>query len=100
MPTDFQILPTESGFSVTGELTFANAQAAIKAFSGLPQSSNLDAVQFDLSGLQAGDSAGLALLLSWRRGYIGSGAKVELTGVHDSLVRLIEISGLAPIFSN
>jgi anti-anti-sigma factor len=99
MASEFHIIATDKGFALVGDLKFSNAQAALRTYSSLKKPVGLSEVEFDLSGLETSDSAGLALLLLWRRAWIESGAKVKMSGAHHALSQLIEISGLSPIFA-
>jgi phospholipid transport system transporter-binding protein len=49
---------------------------------------------FDLSAVQAVDSAAVALLLDWQRSAEARGARLALTGVPQSILSLAQLYGV------
>jgi len=82
MSSSIQINATESGFALAGELKFANAQAALsqaqREFEKLAKPAAGSVLELDLSELHSSDSAGLALLLKWRRDLMERGHQVSM----------------------
>ncbi|WP_330261156.1 STAS domain-containing protein [Streptomyces sp. NBC_00539] len=52
----------------------------------------------DVSAVTFCDSSGLSVLVQLRRRAVGAGGSVVLTRVPGHLLRLLEISGLGPVF--
>lgn len=57
-----------------------------------------DAQTIDLGGLAATDSAGLALLLEWRRQAQAQGRELKFVAAPPRLRDLIRVNGLEPVF--
>ena len=55
---------TESGFSITGEMSFATVNSLLAASSGF-NFTGRPVLDIDLGGITRADSAGLALLVEW-----------------------------------
>jgi phospholipid transport system transporter-binding protein len=75
-------------------LTFQNAQAALE--QGCAALSAGETV-FDLGGIRAVDSSGLALMLAWQRRAQAQGRKLTFVNVPanvDALARLYGVDGL------
>lgn len=76
-----------------GELDIAYSGAVRHAIGALSPS----AVVIDLSRLTFMDASGLSAILGARRAHIASGAKLRITGAHDIVRRLFELTGLAEV---
>ena len=83
-------------YAVRGALTFGTArralQAGVRAFA-----SGQGAIQLDLSGVGASDSAGLAVLIEWLAWGRRSGRQLRFANVPDALqaiARICEIEEL------
>lgn len=78
-------------WSVGGALTVDSAAGVLTASeeAALPESGVVS-----LSGLRAVDSAGVAVLLSWRRRAAAEGKKLAFVDVPPSLVALAELYGV------
>jgi phospholipid transport system transporter-binding protein len=75
-------------------LTFQNAQAALEQGCA---ALNAGETVFDLGGVRAVDSSGLALMLAWQRRAQAQGRKLSFVNVPanvDALARLYGVDGL------
>lgn len=77
------------GYVLAGVL---RAPAVSQLVADLPVSGGVQ--QLDLGGLEAIDSAGLALLLEWQRQLQAAGGELDLVNVPTGLVRLARIGGV------
>jgi len=84
--------PKPGRYVVAGDLTFATVREALRqsppTFGGETQ------IEFDLSGVTAADSAGLALLVEWYRRAAQSGGEAKFSGVPTQVRALAKISDL------
>ena len=83
---------------VKGELTFATASEALAASQGL--FTRKKKLTLDLEGVEATDSAGLALLVEWVGEARRSGCKLKLSHVPKqalALARISEVERLLPL---
>ena len=91
--TGFRIAPDGDGrLAVSGPLDFATAAAALRA--GLALMTGDRAWTIDLSGVTAGDSAGLAVLVEWMSAARARGASVRYASVPAQIVAIARISDL------
>jgi phospholipid transport system transporter-binding protein len=91
--TAFRIEPAGDGrLAARGELGFATAAAALEAGLGLigPQRD----WTVDLSGITAGDSAGLAVLVEWVSAARARGATLRYEAVPAQILAVARISDL------
>lgn len=56
-----------------------------------------DAVTLDLSGVERANSAGVALLLEWRREARRRGIALELAGLPEAVLRVARLSGVEDV---
>ena len=78
-------------YRVEGELTFASIdRQALKSFHFLKGN---ELISIDLSGVQASDSAGLALMIEWIRLARMSRVKLAFKNVPAQLLALAKLSG-------
>lgn len=80
-------------FAVRGELGFATVAAL--AVGALPEFAPGSAVEIQLDGVTQTDSAGLALLMEWRRRAEDAGCRLQFTGAPNALASLAAVSGVA-----
>ena len=91
--TTFRIEPAGDGrLAVSGPLDFANAAAALRA--GLALMGTGRACTIDLSGVTAGDSAGLAVLVEWMSAARERGTSVRYESVPAQVLAIARISDL------
>ena len=91
--TGFRIAPAGDGrLAASGPLDFATAAAALRAGLGLMTGNR--AWTIDLSGVTAGDSAGLAVLVEWMSAARARGASVRYASVPAQIVANARISDL------
>jgi anti-anti-sigma factor len=57
-----------------------------------------ESVELDLAGVEFIDSSGLGTLVQLLKEAARNGASLTLTGVSTSTYRLLEVTGLAPVF--
>jgi phospholipid transport system transporter-binding protein len=89
----FRIEPSGDGrLAASGPLDFATAAAALRAGLGLMTSDR--AWTIDLSGVTAGDSAGLAVLVEWMSAARARGVSVRYETVPAQIVAIARISDL------
>ena len=89
----FHIEPAGEGrLAASGPLDFATAAAALRAGLGLMTGNR--AWTIDLSGVTAGDSAGLAVLVEWMSAAREHGASVRYEAVPAQIVAIARISDL------
>jgi phospholipid transport system transporter-binding protein len=95
---DFRIEPVGEGrLAASGELDFATAAAALQA--GLAAMAQGKAWAIDLSGVTAGDSAGLAVLVEWLSAARARGASVRYEGVPAQILAIARISDLEALLA-
>jgi phospholipid transport system transporter-binding protein len=83
---------------VSGPLTFSSCDALWRALeSGGALRSARSA---DLSGVDAADSAGLALLLAWRAARIEAGGDLQFDAVPQRLRLLARLTGAEPLLDD
>lgn len=58
-----------------------------------------DAVTIDLSGVERANSAGVALLLEWRREAQRRGIALELDGLPEAVLRVARLSGVEDVLA-
>jgi len=80
-------------FAVRGELGFATVAAL--AAGARPEFPPGGAVEIQLDSVTQTDSAGLALLMEWRRRAEDAGCKLQFTGAPAALAALAAVSGVA-----
>lgn len=91
--TAFRIEGASPGrIAASGDLEFATASAALKA--GLDLIGAGKAWTMDLSGITAGDSAGLAVLVEWLSAARARGATLAYVGVPAQVLAIARISDL------
>jgi anti-anti-sigma factor len=88
---DFSVTETADGYRLRGEMTFSTALTALQLMA--PRLSQPRAC-FDLSGVVKADSAGVGLLVEWRRIALKSGCRLRYTGVPESLRAMIRVGGI------
>tara|TARA_Y100001933_G_scaffold21205_1_gene18139 strand:- start:2870 stop:3187 length:318 start_codon:yes stop_codon:yes gene_type:complete len=83
-------------FPVTGAVTFDNLMEIRRAGEATIAEAE-DGVVFDLSGLENGNSAAVALLMAWFRAADRHDRAVAFAGAPAELVSIIELSGLTEV---
>lgn len=85
---------TDGGAVIQGDMTLANASALLAAgVNALKQGTT----HFDLSGVGAIDSSGLAVLFGWLRSARAEGRTVTIANPPPSLKSLAEVYGVAEL---
>jgi len=84
-------------FRITGVMNFDSVQSLNQSASEL--FTPFRQINIDLSGVTYVNSAGLALLLEWKRMAIAEDRKMELRGVPQKLLNIARLSELDGILS-
>lgn len=88
-----ELIPTESGFALKGELDFVSVpdlyERSYKLLSGLSKP-----VTVDLEAVTRSNSAGLALLVAMARHASSSGAALQIKSVPPQLMALVHANKL------
>jgi len=88
---DFSITENQEGFQLHGEMTFSTALTALKLAAPCLRQPK---TRFDLTGVLKADSAGVGLLVEWKRIAIQAGCELRYTGVPESLRAMIRVGGI------
>lgn len=84
---DFELKDLGEGhFSLSGEMTFENAEQILSS-SKSPFSKHAR-LELDCSGVSEADSAGLALLLEWKSWFLKRRGEIHYSGLPDSIVAI------------
>jgi ABC-type transporter Mla MlaB component len=90
-PVDFSITETREGYQLHGEMTFFTALTALKLAAPCLRQPK---TRFDLSGVLKADSAGVGLLVEWKRIAMQAGCELRYAGVPESLRAMIRVGGI------
>ena len=91
MAADFRFETLGEGrFSLKGSLTFATVTSVLEASKELFGEAR--AIKVDLSNVQEGDSAGLALLLEWINWARAYGREIHYLGIPAPILAIARIS--------
>lgn len=82
----------DGSFKLLGELSFASANLALQQTATLFTSA--EAIVFDLVEIGRVDSAGVALLLEWRRSAHECGGMLDFVNPPDQLRAIAHVSGV------
>ncbi|MFC7615875.1 STAS domain-containing protein [Actinokineospora soli] len=80
-----------------GELDYETSPEFVAVVDGVPVSGGV--VELDLSGVPFCDSAGLAALVHAYRRVSGGGGELRVIGIDPRLLRMLEMTGLAHLFT-
>lgn len=80
----------EKGFGIHGNLAFLNVSDLVKKGNKLINQLDVNTVQIDLSDVERIDSAGIALLLAWKRECLSAKKTCQLQGASQQAISLIE----------
>ncbi len=92
----FAVTDTAEGWSIAGEIDASTVPLLVDAFERLPEHDG--AVVLDLHDVSFIDSSGLRVLISLVERAREDGRTVEIANPSNSVVRLLEITGLAGMF--
>ncbi|GGS38580.1 MULTISPECIES: STAS domain-containing protein [Actinokineospora] len=84
--------------SVSGEVDLATAADLERTLSETMAGSSAATIEVDLSQVEFMDSAGLRVLVAARKQAEDAGRTLRLRAPHERVRRIIEITGLAPVF--
>jgi phospholipid transport system transporter-binding protein len=92
-----QVLRADDGrWVLAGPLTINNVAAVLAASVGVPLPTT---GRVDLKGVDPVDSAGVAVLLEWKRRGIAEGVKLAFENVPPTMVSLAELYGVDELLS-
>lgn len=94
--TAFELAELGDGhYALTGELSFATAQPALKATARLFKGKkSADHLSFDLDGITRTDSAGTALLIEWLRAAEQAGKQLRYLRPPENLRAMARVAGI------
>ena len=92
-----RILSIEQGLQVEGDLVYATLSDVDKCSSRLLSEYQGESVHIDCTKLNRLDSAGIALLLEWKRWCLQNNKQFKLVGVKEKATSLISTYKLADI---
>jgi anti-sigma B factor antagonist len=92
----FTVTSTATGWSISGEIDASTAPRLVEAVEQLPGHDG--AIVLDVKDVSFIDSSGLRVLIALAERARGEGRTVELDNPSTSVVRLLEITGLADMF--
>ena len=85
----------DGGFTVSGPLTFDSVAGLLRRADGL--FAGVSSIRLDLSAVSVADSAGLALLLEWRRLAISRRAEIEFVNVPAQMLAIADTTKLGSV---
>jgi anti-anti-sigma factor len=85
---------SEATVMVSGEIDVASRQLLDDAISGAVAGDGTESVVVDLSAVKFLDSSGIAALLKGRRVADERGVAYRVTGAHDIVQRVLEMTGV------
>jgi len=95
----FRIEPAGQGrLKAHGELGYATAAAALR--DGLRLMDGTTSWTMDLAGVEAGDSAGLAVLVEWLSAARARGGSLRYVDVPAQILAISRISGLEQLLAD
>ena len=80
----------EKGFCIHGNLVFLSVSDLLAKGNEQISQLDVDTVQIDLSGIERIDSAGIALLLAWKRECLSVKKNCQFQGATPQAMSLIE----------
>lgn len=83
--------PTDDGFRIVGALDFESVPVLYRSTRELLSRSP---VRLELDGIERANSAGVALLLEWRREARRRGVELTLGHVPEAVLRVARLSGV------
>jgi phospholipid transport system transporter-binding protein len=92
-----QVLRADGGqWALAGPLTIGNVASVLAASIGMPLPST---GRVDLKGVDPVDSAGVAILLEWKRRALAEGMQLAFENVPPTMVSLAELYGVGELLS-
>lgn len=92
--TPTMITVTEKGLSLKGSLLFSTVSSILSEGCSLLENHNSDSINIDMSSVDKIDSAGISLLLAWRRLCDTSSKKLQIIGAQEQAISLITTNKL------
>ena len=90
---------SEDGFNLSGELTFSTASTVLDKANSHLANLKTDTVTLDLSKLDKIDSAGITLLLAWKRSCETINKKLQINNTQKQAVSLIKTNKLGAVLN-
>ena len=84
-------------YRLVGQLTFATVPELIASESDSGFFADQPEIEVDLSEVERGDSAGLALLVSWGRTARREDRQLKLVGLSEQLTAMAQVCGLMDV---
>lgn len=92
-----EVVPTETGLSVSGKIQFGNVVALRRQGNRAIACMTQQQLTVDLSGVTLSDSSGLSLLLCWLRYAKQQGKTMRFIHMPEPLSRVAEVCGVASL---
>ena len=90
MVTETNLELLEQGFRISGDLSFSTVSSLIEKGKEQINQISSDLVKINLNSVDRVDSAGIALLLAWKRDCLSVKKSCEFQGVPQQTMSLIE----------
>lgn len=91
------IIPGEQGLQIKGDLVYATVSDVVSCSTTLLKQFQGESIDIDCSDLNRLDSAGIALLLEWKRWSLHNNKTFKMVGVKEKASSLISTYKLADI---
>jgi phospholipid transport system transporter-binding protein len=88
--------PAGASYLPSGRVTLATLMTLRRAGEAAIAEAE-DEVEFDLSGVENGNSAGVALLIAWFREAERLDKRIVFRHVPEDLLNIVDLSGLTPV---
>jgi len=92
--TTAMVVVTEKGIKLQGNLLFSTVASVLPESCSLLESHTADSLAIDMSGIDKIDSAGITLLLAWKRLCDAHNKKFQIVGAKKQAVSLITTNKL------
>ena len=97
--TELSIITTDKGVDLVGNLTFSTVSSVLAEGYKLLESHQADAVNINLADVKKIDSAGITLLLEWKRSCDKNNKNYQVVGAQEQLVSLITTNKMQSILN-
>lgn len=97
MSSRAEIIPVEQGLHINGDLVYATVSDLVNSSNAMLQQFEGTTINIDCSNLSRLDSAGIALLLEWKRWSLKNNKTFRMVGVKEKATSLISTYKLADI---
>ena len=90
MNTQYQVIPTQDGFQLAGSLVYANASDLLGEVNAVLKNHQESLLNINCEELSRLDSAGIALLIEWKRWCNNHNKQCHFQGLPTQANSLIE----------